>query len=174
MGSCGFNCCHNHAIFTANQVAAALIVMSPDTLWADGTFATVRQHAEAGKRAIMMHAPRSMRDDVLGKLPLRHAGEPMQLSNRLLVQLALDNLHPYSKSLFWNSDDYNRWPSQLYWRIGKRTMLARCFHLHPLMIYPRRKDRFLSRTIDSDSAREGCPVRRISWRVRPWMSSMQM
>jgi hypothetical protein len=156
------NHCQNHAIYTANQHDRALVFLSPDALWSDGALGHVRSLVAAGKRVAMQSGVRLNRDSFLPVFRQRFdttGGRAAAVRSRDVVCLMLDHLHAYSASLFWDSPDFNRWPSQLFWRIGASEgadagtsgggVLARCFHLHPLMVWPRRKDRFLNATIDT-------------------------
>ncbi len=51
--------------------------------------------------------------------------------------------------MIWDPERIHTWPSHLYWPVGSEGLLARCFHLHPLLIRPVR-DVYPSGTIDGD------------------------
>lgn len=84
-------------------------------------------------------------------------GLTLDLPPRRVVRLILEHAHPFTHSLFWESPDYNRMSSHLYWRVGQAGMLGRCFYLHPFMVNPQRKDVYLVRTIDTDYVMQACP-----------------
>lgn len=74
-----------------------------------------------------------------------------------LVRLMLAYAHPITTALFWDAPHFSRWPSHLYWRVGRDGLLARCFHLHPLMVRPVRRDVLPSTTIDDQYVTHACP-----------------
>jgi hypothetical protein len=76
---------------------------------------------------------------------------------RDLVKLAMGHLHPLTEALFWDSAHFGSGPSHLYWRVGDDGILARCFHLHPLMVNPLVRGLLPSSTIDADYTPLACP-----------------
>ncbi len=53
------------------------------------------------------------------------------------------------------SDDLSL--AALYWRVGEEGLLAHCFHLHPILVYPRVKNAPFTKTIDGDYLEAACP-----------------
>ncbi len=143
--------CHRQSIEVARERGEALVVLSPDAIWSDGSFARMQERVEAGARAVMMAAPRSSKAGFLADLPRHaHRGDDASLavSHRDLMKCMLDNLHPYSENLLWREDRLSNWPSQLYWRGGQHELLVRAFHLHPLVVRPDRWEAAMPETID--------------------------
>ncbi len=145
--------CHRRSLAVAQQRDECLVILSPDAIWSDGSFARLHELALSGIRAVMMSAPRVQKDHFLSALEasdefLLGTRECVTISSRKLVALTLEHLHPYSDALFWREESLCPWPSQLFWRVGRRGLLARCFHLHPLMIRPQRWTRKIPETID--------------------------
>jgi len=146
--------CHRRAIRDANAVGAALVFLSPDAIWSDGTFRRIREHLEAGKRVVAMAGVRVVAETFVPALKERN--NPV-FPPRDLLALARRHLHPFTKSCFWDSPEFSRWPSNIYWSVGDEGHVARCYHLHPLMVHPTRKDLQPRGTIDDDYLPLACP-----------------
>ncbi len=143
--------CHERAIRVARERDEALVVLSPDAIWSDGSFARMHELVKQGVRAVMMAAPRASKVGFLDELSnYTQQGDDasLSISHRNLMACLLDNLHPYSENLLWREDRLSNWPSQLYWQAGEREMLVRAFHLHPLVVRPTHWDSALPDTID--------------------------
>ncbi len=153
--------CHRRAIRAADRDGAILVFLSPDSIWSDGTFANLARLAAAGKRAVMVAGIRLVKETfvpVFLEGYYSKADLTASISSRELVKLALDHLHPITKSLFWGSREFNPgWPSHLYWQVNKEGLLARCFHLHPLMVNPYERSVLPLTTIDGDYIFLACP-----------------
>lgn len=150
--------CHQEAVRQAARCDAGLVFLSPDAVLGEGTLDTVWRLAGTGKRAIMLPGLRLNMDtflpalrDYLNRVAL--AAPPP----RDLVALALDHLHPITKSLLVGSHRFNRKPAHLYWLVDGEGIIARCFHLHPLMIYPARRGTIPLDSIDGDFVINACP-----------------
>lgn len=152
--------CHRHALTTANQQGAALVFLSPDAIFSDGSFAQMDHIARQGKRAIMVGSYRLDRDAfaqaVKSRYPISPGGS-IRLVPRELVGLSLDHLHPFTQGLIWGHRDFNRLVSHTYWLLPQRGVLARCFHLHPMLVRPERPEVMPPTTIDGDYLRHACP-----------------
>tara|TARA_R110002072_G_scaffold51608_1_gene138376 strand:- start:6501 stop:8741 length:2241 start_codon:yes stop_codon:yes gene_type:complete len=145
---------HRQAIQAAVEEGAALVVLTPDAIWTDGSFSSARRHALAGKRALVMCSVRVSSPEFLPLYrAMLDAGTP---NPRDVVGLALRNLHPISEALFWKRRGFSNHPSHLYWRVGEGELLARCFHMHPLMINPARVEAALAGSIDEDFVSQAC------------------
>lgn len=129
--------CHSHAIRAAARDEAALVFLAPDAIVADGSFAVVQRIARAGKRVIVAAGIRVTKETFVPAIQQafpEQTGGAVVLPARAMVRLALRHLHPITESLCWGARASHAWPSHLYWRIGEEGLLARCFHLHPLMV----------------------------------------
>lgn len=151
--------CHKLAITAANKEDAAIIFLSPDAVFADGSFAKLLELCSAGKRAVMTAGLRVTKETFLPLL-LKYFSEDnstLNISSRELIKLAMQHLHPLSQSLFWKSTRFNRYPSHIYWDVPNEGILARAFHVHPLMVAPSRKGISFSSSIDNDYFYQACP-----------------
>ncbi len=152
--------CHRRAIRAADAAGAALVFLSPDAIWPDGTFKRLWQLAQAGTRVVMVGSIRVVKETFAPEYLARHFSESSCSAGvpaRDLVKLAMGHLHPLTQALFWDSDHFGSGPSHLYWRVGDDGILARCFHLHPLMVNPLVRGLLPSSTIDADYTPLACP-----------------
>ncbi|MGD9973841.1 MAG: hypothetical protein AB7S77_12350 [Desulfatirhabdiaceae bacterium] len=152
--------CHKQAIQRADREGCAMIFLSPDAICSDGTFMNVVNLAEKGIRAIMVAGIRVAKETFIPSFLAQHCDNgifSISISSRQLVRIAMENLHPISKTLFWNSKWFNNgWPSHLYWKVDGEGLVARCFHMHPLMVYPTRRGVLPFGTIDDDFISLSC------------------
>lgn len=150
--------CHKRGIVMANKMDAAALFLNPDLVFADGSFLTVRRLAEQGYSVILVPGIRTLKQNVVRKLHENFkSGETLVVPPRSLMRVALDNLHPLADSSWWEEGESDLIPANLYWRAGKEGIVARCFHLHPLMVYPQRKDATFFGTVDDDYFVAACP-----------------
>ena len=153
-----FQICHRQAIVGANAEDAALCFLAPDTVWSDGTFRQLARRAASGVRAVMIPGLRLCRESFVPVIEevRRESGDgTIALSSRSLTEIALRHLHPITVSFFWDYRPVNFWTAHLYWWVEPDGMLARCFHMHPLMIYPEIRSEF-SESIDGDYIAAAC------------------
>ncbi len=142
--------CHLESIQKANENDAAMIFLQPDALVGDGTFATIKQQLQDGKRIILAPGLRGDLESVTAIIKNREAAARPALSNRELVAYAIENLHHLSRSLLWGQSNINSFCSHIYWLIDDKNLYARCAHMHPLVVYPRDKNCSFAHTIDWD------------------------
>ena len=147
--------CHSEALITAARENAAVLFLAPDTIWADGSLETVARAVLEGKRAVMQAGVRVNEATALPLIlerfrPTRdHA---ITVPARDLVRIALDHMHPFYRSWYWDAPAFSRHPANVYWRVGDEGMVVRGFHLHPLMVFPERQVQDFVSTVDDDLA----------------------
>ena len=112
--------CHQRAVTDAARDNAAMIFVSADTIFSDGSFAALVRHQRAGKRAVVCTGLR------LAKETFADALEAM----------ALPHLHNATRALFADAPAFSMLPTAVYWPVEAHGMVARCFALHPLMVDP--------------------------------------
>jgi hypothetical protein len=151
--------CHEHFIKTAGNDGTAMVFLSPDLFWADGSLRRLFEIAQSGKRLVMMSALRLAKESFLASLDRLHMKgcAPQPIGKRDLVSLAMNHLHPETRSLIWDSATSNTWPSLLLWETPQEGLMLRAFHLHPLMVRPVRSDVLPAGTIDDDYIARACP-----------------
>jgi hypothetical protein len=152
--------CNRAGISAADEREAAIVFLNPDVVIADGGIRTLASLLNRGKRAIQVFSIRVIKDDVVSALRKRFfSGDGVQLiiSPRELVTLALANMHPLSQMHLYDAAERDLAPSGLFWNVGSEGLIARCFHLHPMLVYPRIRNASFSTTIDDDYLRAACP-----------------
>ncbi|MBM3777960.1 MAG: hypothetical protein FJW23_06920, partial [Acidimicrobiia bacterium] len=145
--------CYNAVFQTASAEDAAVIILAPDTIWSDGTLETVGRAALAGKRAVMQAGIRVREETALPVILERFrpsADGSITVPPRALVRIGLDHMHPYYRSWYWDEHGFGRGPSNVYFHVNTDGVVARCFHLHPLMMYPDRPFKEFISTFDDD------------------------
>lgn len=152
--------CYRRGIKISDAAGAAMIFLNADVVVADGGISTLLRLIDSGKRAIMAMGVRLNKQAVEPAL-LRLSDDPQNcaitVSPRQLARLATDNLHQISRTHLYRSDDEGLNPAGLFWRVGDEGLLMHCFHLHPVVVYPRRKNAPFTTTIDNDYLMEACP-----------------
>ena len=136
--------CHGRGIADGLTDHAALVILSADVVFSDGSFANIRKIAQSGKRGIAIGSYRVVTETFGSALQKKFYSSKrhcITIPSREMVKLSLDCIHPDSRVLFWDEPSFlNGWPAFLYWDVSKEGVLQRGIHLHPLMIYPSRKD----------------------------------
>ena len=143
------------ALREAHERGAAVVFLSPDIIVANGSFVALER--VAAYSAVMIAAPRVFMPTFVPEMRRRFLDETtdvVSIPPRDLVRLGMTHWHPVTKALFWGRPFFSNWPSILYWSLGQDGVLARYFHMHPLLVNPRMlladfADRTTS-TIDGD------------------------
>ena len=150
--------CYRRGIAAAEDADAAVIFLTPDIVFSDGSFATIKRLAESGRDVIYIPAIRTMKKAVAASLEksFRDANT-IQVPVRQLMRIALDNLHPLANASWWDDGEGGLVPANLYWRIDDEGILGRCFHLHPVCVFPQRKAAKFFSTVDDDYVPAACP-----------------
>jgi hypothetical protein len=152
--------CHREAIAYADTRAAAMMFYNPDIVLADGGMAALVRLLERGKRAIQVVGLRLLKEEVVPLLMERHVahdGTAIVVSPRELMALAMRHLHPISKMHLYDESGLDLMPQEVFWRAGEEGLVARCFHIHPILVYPRVPNAPFTTTVDDDYLRAACP-----------------
>ncbi len=148
--------CHRKATADILDADAAIIMLSADfVLSANALAAVVRRHRE-GYRAVVNTGLRLNKESFLQRLDESDT-DLAALSSRELVRTALPCLHSHERSMFADASRFSKSPVAVYWRVGDEGLLARCFHLHPLMVDPMRAQPLVQGTNDGAYLAEVCP-----------------
>ena len=148
--------CHRQAIADILEADAAIIMLSADfIISADALAAVVRRHRE-GYRAVVNTGLRLAKESFLDVL--HRSGAPLDaFASRDLVRMALPHLHPHTQSMFADARRFSDAPVAVYWSVAGDGLLARCMHLHPLMVDPIRPLSLLVGTNDGPYLSQACP-----------------
>lgn len=129
---------HRVAIVDAYDQDASMTFLGPETLYADGSFATLRRALADGKRVLLGQALHVVRECFFLNHIAKHGrGRPNAISSRELVGTAIDHLHAFHHYTMWDSPEFFPWPSLLTWWLGHRGIMMRGYHLHPYFLTPR-------------------------------------
>ncbi len=157
---------HHRGIVMADEADAATILLNPDILVADGSFRSLRRLAEAGHNVILTTGLRTFKQAVTREVsPCRTADGALNIPPRTLMRATLNHMHSLAHSSWWEEGDDYLMPANLYWRVGDEGLVAHCFHLHPLLVYPQRKGATFLSTIDDDYVAASCPDDRYDYVV---------
>jgi len=152
--------CNRVGIKAADECGAAMIFLNPDVVIADGGIKALMALLHRGKRAIQVLGIRLVKESVAPLLINNYSSEQgarLCVSARELIRIAVANLHPLTRLHLYNESELDISPSALYWMAGSEGLLARCFHLHPMLVYPRIRNAPFTSTIDDDYLRAACP-----------------
>ena len=152
--------CHRKAIQLADERGAAMLFFNPDIVIASGAIKSLIRLLKAGKRAVQVLGVRLAKDEIVPLFKRNYSSENRTVINiapRQLVSLGMKHLHELALCHIYNEEKGNLLPQQLFWRVGDEGLVARCFHLHPLLVYPTRQGAEFTTTIDDDYLRAACP-----------------
>jgi len=151
--------CHRLAIEAADKENAALIFLHPDCIMAEGSLAHAENCILEGKRVVAITGIRLALEKVIPLLaPHYNSQGRLRIMPKELVKLAINNLHPITAKQMWeNRQHIGIVPYNLFWKVGEEGLLGRCFSLHPLMVFPRKKHMHFDHTIDQDYVKNACP-----------------
>jgi len=137
-----------------------VVFLAPELVLSDGSLANVARRLGDGARLILAVGMR-LKADVAPTIRERFADDGVITAPaRQLARLALSHLHPMTEAYYWDAPRPTVWPANLLWRVGDDGVLAHCFHLHPLVIWPERPAE-LRGTIDGRFIDEVCSPRSV-------------
>jgi hypothetical protein len=151
--------CHRSAIAHADASGAAMMFYNPDIVIADGGMQALARLLMQGKRAIQVVGLRLVKDDVVPLLQARHMPDDTSvvISPRELMAIAMKHLHPITLMHMFEASGTDLMPQEVLWPVGEEGIVARCFHIHPVLVYPRVRNAPFTTTVDDDYLRAACP-----------------
>lgn len=152
--------CFRRAIRNADAADQALVFLTPDMIIADGSLHGLARIADTKARAVLGVGIRLDKALVRNRLLAEFcpgAGDAIAMAPRDMARLAFGALHPISTSHMFHAESDSIQLSNLYWRVGNEGLLARCFHLHPFLVYPRVKNAPFGDTVDGGYLEAACP-----------------
>jgi hypothetical protein len=152
--------CHRKAVEQSGAAGAAIMFYNPDIVIADGGMRSLVRLLSIGKRAIQCVGLRLQKENVVPLLLRDHVtadGRALVISSRELLRVAMPNLHPITKMHIDGAEDRDLMPQEVFWLADDRGILARCFHVHPILVFPRVSNAPFSTTVDDDYLRAACP-----------------
>lgn len=153
--------CYQQVVKDCIKDNAKFLFLTPDFVFPDGLFANLIEIDEKeGKPVVMTHSYRALRKSFVSAVKEKFDNNNclrVSIPVRDVIKFSLKHLHPYSEALFWDAENYNHFPSHIYWRV-RDGILARCFDMHPLMLKPTaNKKAVLSGTVDGKYWQQICP-----------------
>lgn len=151
--------CHRSAIAHADARGAAMMFYNPDIVIADGGMQALARLLRQGKRAIQVVGLRLVKDEVVPLLKARHMADEstVVISPRDLMAIAMKHLHPITEMHMYDAGGVDLMPQEVFWRVRDEGIVARCFHIHPILVYPRVRNAPFTTTVDDDYLRAACP-----------------
>lgn len=152
--------CHAHFIRSANDEDCAFIFMTPDIVWADGSFARLLEISKSGKRVVAIGSVRLTKETFIPAFLEQYGkdGNVQPITPRQLVKLALNHLHPSTLAQLWCTENNSGLAQgELFWQVSDEGLLLRHFRLQPLMVRPVNKDSVPTTAIDADYTFKACP-----------------
>lgn len=133
-------------LIASNEAArngAYISYVVPDCLYSDGSFGGLWRYIEEGSaRAVMTLGMRTKRESTLNTLAKKYGEDSsfLKISPADCVALALDNLHEVERAMFWGENEHTTHLSHTYFYLNESSLLAYCWHLHPILVKPNRSD----------------------------------
>lgn len=148
---------HHIANLILTDVKSSAVFLPADGLWGKGSLKRIGELFYQGYDSVFILGPRVSKEGILPVIDnIRSTIGIINVSNRELANLTINNLHPQMKSFFWNTSSPNMYPSMFIWQLSETAFLTRCFYLHPILVSYNvlcRSISNVSSTIDSDIAR---------------------
>jgi hypothetical protein len=144
-------------IALADKDDAASLFFNPDLIFSNGTIAVLVQKVRDGRRVVFTTGIRLQKESVIPEILEFRGDGAISVTSRDLASVALRNLHPLSRQNIWTDGNGTLLPATMLWPVGNEGLLARCFHLHPLLVWPERKNVVFQGTIDDDFVSMACP-----------------
>lgn len=150
--------CYKQGIKLANKKNAVSIFITPDLLISDGSLIAVEKILQSGKKAILLTGIRTSKEKISGMLFEFINSGVLTIQSRDLMKITMHSLHQLAHASIINGGE-NPWlmPSNFYWMIKGKGLIAHCFHLHPLAVLPRKKKLCFVKTIDDGYVESVCP-----------------
>lgn len=147
--------CQSLAIQNAMKQQAVVLLLNPDSLVSDGGITHCCSLISQGYKAVLIGELARVELESIRPHLLSYYNAKTRAStfpSRDLVELGIAHLHEIGKNLFWKGETFTKWPSIIYWRAGKKSLLAKFFHLHPMAIDVRNVRKKLPQTLMTDDA----------------------
>jgi hypothetical protein len=143
---------HRVGLESSYKLGQYSVFVPPDCVWANGSFTALERIARRGVRIVHVSGLRLTLEDVVPELEAWRSPDAARLSisPRELVRLGMAHIHDISKDSFFREQGSHLMPANLLWTVVDQGILARCFHLHPLLVEPNAQNANFRATIDDD------------------------
>ena len=150
--------CHNRGLALGRGQDCIFVFLSPDSLWADGSFRAMDRLMDSGKRAVLMAGPRVVAEQALPIVSKKasSAESSIRLTARDLASLLMRHMHHSTCAYLWQAEG-SRGAGHYCWSVGTEGMLIRATHLHPVAVRPVDRNMRLITNLDGDFVGRCCP-----------------
>jgi hypothetical protein len=150
--------CHNRGLALGRGKDCVFVFLSPDSLWADGSFRAMHEQIGGGKRAVLMAGPRVVAETLLPLVGARSCTDDwsIRLTGRELATLLVQHMHHSTRAYLWQAGG-SRGAGHYCWIVGEQGMLIRATHLHPVAVRPVDRNIRLTTNLDGDFVGRCCP-----------------
>lgn len=117
----------HRAATEARQAGAVLIIVPPDTMWNDGSFAFIARAFEAGKKAVITSLTQVVEETLIPEAQARFQPSPdapLTVSGPDLVALSLRHLHPVT-ALTLPESPHGRPAIDKYWTVPREGLVGK-------------------------------------------------
>ena len=131
--------CHSNAIAEANTTSSPIIFLSPDSVVSTGLFTYCEKALRRDIRLIAICSTRMSLEKYQKLSDIKKEENAEGIVNWSPQELAVTtvrNLHHRARCLIMNNGKIGTHPSHMYWRLDDNNLLAKAYHLHPLLIWP--------------------------------------
>ena len=130
--------CHSNAIAEANTTSSPIIFLSPDSVVSTGLFTYCEKALRRDIRLIAICSTRMSLEKYQKLSDIKKEENAEGIVNWSPQELAVTtvrNLHHRARCLIMNNGKIGTHPSHMYWRLDDNNLLAKAYHLHPLLIF---------------------------------------
>jgi hypothetical protein len=110
----------------------------PDTIFADGVVAEAQRLAKQGKKVVLAHCPRFANEGLLSVLiakGLAKPGQPIALSARKLMDVAIPHMHSEMLHYEWKAPYFHALsPALIWWRLPGGGLLMHTLAWAPMLV----------------------------------------
>lgn len=142
--------CVSDAFNRARERYGGVVLLAPDALFADGSFAHLANLVAQGRDLVMICGWHVNEDEILPVLERDPAVPVLSLSKQQCVRYINEFMHIGTRAHFWDAPRFTPRCSHIYKRLQNGSIQANCYHLHPLYIrYPLTKVEFASASTET-------------------------
>jgi len=139
------------AMAEALAAGAALLLNSPDNIWADGSFRYLAKQAKRGTKIFCGSTVRSTAEtmvrEILRGYPIDDNGA-ISIGNRDLVRFSIKHMHWIERTAIWKHSPFRTFPINLYWPMASTSMIGCYYYYFPFFMTEVLGEHTDHRTID--------------------------
>lgn len=131
--------CHSDAIKEANKLSAPIVFLAPDCILSINVFSYLEKAVHRKNRLVAICSARMSLEkykEIIQEKEGSLLTEEVHWTSQDLAKTTINNLHHRGKCLLMGNNKISSHPSQMYWKLDENNLLAKAFHLHPLLIWP--------------------------------------